>query len=75
MFSLNIHLHFGEHPSWCSSALDPPTTTTMQSHAAGALAGMALFKYGRLSVQPVTREQWEFVLGLENGGGGGESGE
>lgn len=30
-----------------------------------ALADMALLKYGRLSVQPVTQQQWEFVLGLE----------
>lgn len=31
----------------------------------GPLASMALFKYGRLSVQPVTEAEWEFVLGLE----------
>lgn len=26
---------------------------------------MHLFKYGRLSVQHVTPQEWEFVLGLE----------
>ncbi|KAI3423961.1 hypothetical protein D9Q98_009795 [Chlorella vulgaris] len=31
----------------------------------GPLAAMALIKYGRLSVQPVTAAEWEFVLGLE----------
>lgn len=29
------------------------------------LDSMALFKYGRLSVQPVAAAEWEFVLGLE----------
>lgn len=29
---------------------------------------MALFKYSRLSVQPVTAQQWDFVLGLEGQG-------
>ncbi|KAL4448625.1 hypothetical protein ABPG75_005844 [Micractinium tetrahymenae] len=39
----------------------------LKSHAGagGPLASMALFKYGRLSVQPVTAAEWEFVLGLE----------
>ena len=31
----------------------------------GALAGMALFTQGRLSVQPVTKEQFDFILSLE----------
>jgi predicted RNA-binding protein with PUA-like domain len=38
----------------------------LKRHSSGALAGMALIKYGRLSVQPVTAAQWEFVLGLED---------
>lgn len=39
----------------------------LKSHAGpgGPLASMALFKYGRLSVQPVSAAEWEFVLGLE----------
>ena len=37
----------------------------LRSHSGGGLAGMALFKYGRLSVQPVTAAEWAFVLGLE----------
>jgi hypothetical protein len=32
---------------------------------------MALFTTARLSVQPVTVAEWEFVLGLEGGGGKG----
>jgi predicted RNA-binding protein with PUA-like domain len=41
----------------------------LKSHGGpgGALADMALLRLGRLSVQPVTREQWEFVLALEAG--------
>lgn len=42
----------------------------LKRHSGGALADMALFKYGRLSVQPVTPAQWDFVLGLEGGEGG-----
>jgi len=30
-----------------------------------ALAGMALFTMGRLSVQPVTKEEFDFILSLE----------
>lgn len=39
----------------------------LKSHAgpAGPLASMALIKYGRLSVQPVTAAEWAFVVGLE----------
>jgi predicted RNA-binding protein with PUA-like domain len=33
-----------------------------------ALAGMALFKYSRLSVQHVTPEEWQFVMALEREG-------
>eukprot|EP00878_Enallax_costatus_P034450 GHUV01038198.1.p1 GENE.GHUV01038198.1~~GHUV01038198.1.p1 ORF type:complete len:177 (-),score=16.01 GHUV01038198.1:417-947(-) len=42
------------------------TLEELKSHKDGALAGMALFNRPRLSVQPVTNEQWEFVLSLEN---------
>ena len=37
----------------------------LKAHKDGGLGGMHLFKYGRLSVQAVTLEEWEFVLGLE----------
>jgi predicted RNA-binding protein with PUA-like domain len=37
----------------------------LKRHAEGSLQGMALFKYGRLSVQSVERAHWDFVLGLE----------
>jgi predicted RNA-binding protein with PUA-like domain len=33
--------------------------------SAPALAEMALLNRGRLSVQPVSIEAWEFILGLE----------
>ncbi|EIE19949.1 DUF55-domain-containing protein [Coccomyxa subellipsoidea C-169] len=38
----------------------------LKRHSEGALKGMALLTKGRLSVQPVTRQQWDFVLGLED---------
>lgn len=38
----------------------------LKAHAGGALAGMPLLTRGRLSVQPVTAEQWAFILGLED---------
>lgn len=44
---------------------DPVTLAELKEHAEGALFGMALFKMKRLSVQPVSAEEWEFVLGLE----------
>jgi predicted RNA-binding protein with PUA-like domain len=43
----------------------PVTLAELKEHAEGALSGMALFKMKRLSVQPVSAEEWEFVLGLE----------
>lgn len=40
--------------------------TELKEQAAGALAGMPLVRRGnRLSVMPVTAQQWEFILGLE----------
>ena len=38
----------------------------LKQHSEAALKGMALLSKGRLSVQPVTQEQWDFVLGLED---------
>lgn len=41
------------------------TLAELKGHSSGALEGMALFTRPRLSVQPVTQQQWEFILGLE----------
>jgi hypothetical protein len=41
------------------------TLEELKSHKDGSLAGMALFNRPRLSVQQVTQEEWQFVLGLE----------
>jgi hypothetical protein len=41
------------------------TLEELKSHKDGSLAGMALFNRPRLSVQKVTQEEWQFVLGLE----------
>ena len=43
----------------------PIPLALLKQHKEGALKEMALFRMSRLSVQPVTREQWDFVLGLE----------
>lgn len=37
----------------------------LKRHREGGLRDMHLFKYGRLSVQAVQPQEWEFVLGLE----------
>ncbi len=40
--------------------------TELKDHADGPLAGMPLVRRGnRLSVMPVTAQQWTFILGLE----------
>ncbi len=40
--------------------------TELKDHAAGPLTDMPLVRRGnRLSVMPVTPEQWDFILGLE----------
>ena len=31
----------------------------------GALANLAMFTKARLSVQPITDEEWDFILALE----------
>lgn len=41
------------------------TLEELKSHKAGALSTMALFTTARLSVQPVSQEEWDFVLALE----------
>lgn len=43
----------------------PITLARLKQEANGALANMALFKMKRLSVQPVSAAEWEYVLGLE----------
>ena len=46
--------------------IDPPITLEeLRKHARGALSGMLLLRRGnRLSVTPVTRDEWRFVLSL-----------
>eukprot|EP00928_Gymnodinium_smaydae_P065288 TRINITY_DN48456_c0_g1_i1.p2 TRINITY_DN48456_c0_g1~~TRINITY_DN48456_c0_g1_i1.p2 ORF type:complete len:176 (-),score=47.82 TRINITY_DN48456_c0_g1_i1:188-715(-) len=36
----------------------------LKKHASGALKGLALFAQGRLSVQPLSAEQFDFILAL-----------
>lgn len=36
----------------------------------GPLAGLSLFTKARLSVMPITREEWDFIIGLESSDGG-----
>ena len=47
--------------------IDPPITlATLREHARGELSKMLLLRRGnRLSITPVTREEWRFVLSLE----------
>jgi predicted RNA-binding protein with PUA-like domain len=63
-----------ENPKWfcvdvqLERKLEQPVTLAeLKTHAEGALSGMALFRMSRLSVQPVSAEEWAFVLGLEQG--------
>jgi hypothetical protein len=42
------------------------TLEELKSHKDGSLTGMALFNRPRLSVQQVTADEWQFVLGLED---------
>jgi len=46
--------------------IEPPITLeTLRKHAHGALAEMVLLRRGnRLSVTPVTAEEWQFILSL-----------
>jgi len=61
------------NPRWYSvdvrleRRIDPPISLeTLRKHARGALAEMLILRRGnRLSVTPVTREEWRFVLSLE----------
>jgi predicted RNA-binding protein with PUA-like domain len=40
--------------------------TELKEHADGPLAGLPLVRRGnRLSIMPVTDEQWDFILSLE----------
>ena len=36
----------------------------LKQHSSGELEGMVLLSKGRLSVQPVTKQQWDFILQL-----------
>ena len=60
------------HPRWYSvdvrleRRIEPPITLeTLRKHAHGALSEMLILRRGnRLSVTPVTRDEWRFVLSL-----------
>lgn len=39
----------------------------LQTHRDGRLKDMVLIRRGRLSVQPVTKEEWDFIMQLEDG--------
>ena len=65
-----------DHPRWFAVDVKirrrlrrPVTLGELRSHR--ALAKMPLLQRGnRLSVMPVTRQEWDFILGLERKGGG-----
>lgn len=66
----SLHLQLHPHARWPAQVRKLERQIPLQelkshSGSGGALASMALFKYGRLSVQPVAAAEWEFVLGLE----------
>ena len=60
-------------PTWYSvevqleKKFDPPITLeTLRKHAQGALAEMLILRRGnRLSVTPVTRDEWRFITSLK----------
>lgn len=37
----------------------------LKTHASGALKDMPLFNRSRLSIQPITQQQWDYILSLE----------
>jgi predicted RNA-binding protein with PUA-like domain len=41
------------------------TLDELKQYRDGPLASMALFTTARLSVQPVSQDEWDFVLSLE----------
>ncbi len=45
--------------------VDPPITLAEIKQMPG-LENMALIRIGRLSVQPVTKEEWDIILSLKN---------
>ena len=47
--------------------IDPPITLeSLRKHAQGALAEMLILRRGnRLSVTPVTRDEWRFITSLK----------
>jgi predicted RNA-binding protein with PUA-like domain len=62
-----------QQPTWYSvdvrleKRIDPPITLeALRKHARGALAEMLILRRGnRLSVTPVTREEWRFITSLK----------
>ena len=53
-----------ENPRW---RIDPPITLeTLRKHAHGTLCDMLILRRGnRLSVTPVTRDEWRFITALK----------
>lgn len=51
------------------------TLKELGTHKDKELSDMALFRYKRLSVQPVQPGEWEFILGLEDEPSEGGAGE
>jgi predicted RNA-binding protein with PUA-like domain len=48
----------------------PVTLAQLKAYAEGPLSGLPLLRRGnRLSVMPVTPEQWAFIVGLEGAPG------
>ena len=45
----------------------PEPVTLAQMKASPALAGMAMLRQGRLSVSPVTADEWKAILGMAGG--------
>jgi predicted RNA-binding protein with PUA-like domain len=44
----------------------PISLEELKRHKEGQLASMVLFKQSRLSVQPVAKAEWDFILALED---------
>ena len=60
-----------DDPKWVAVELEPykklkKPVTLAQVKADKRLANMALVRIGRLSVQPVTKEEWEIILDLSS---------
>lgn len=54
------------HDVKCTHAPRQITLEELKGHKDGGLSQMALFRTARLSVQPVTAAEFNFILGLEH---------